>query len=235
MWSLIPAVFCLGYFIVILLYGGITTSFAWFWLMLCAAFVLSAHSTAGRVFLPLTCTGLLILSAFAVYIITGMHAEPGADAEYILVEGCQVKGTEPSRSLQRRLEKAVTAADENPHAVLILSGGRGPGEEITEAECMFRFLELQGIDPARMVKEERSTSTYENLVFSDELTGCAGASVWLVSSNFHMRRSLYLAEKAGYTHAAGMGASSDPVLQVHFIVREAAAMCYYMLRDYAAG
>lgn len=235
LWGLIPALLCLVYFAVILLYGGMTTSFAWFWLILGAAFILSGNHRVGKVVLPLTVMLLLVLVVSVTYIVSGMQAAPAGAADYILVEGCQVKGSVPSRSLRRRLDKALECADRYPEAKLILSGGKGPGEDITEADCMFAYLQGRGISEERMVKEDRSTSTYENLVLSDQLTGCREKRVVLVSSDFHLRRSLYLAGKVGYTHPFAAGASSDPVLEVHFIVREAAAMCYYRLRDMVVG
>ena len=50
-----------------------------------------------------------------------------------------------------------------------MSGGQGPDEDRTEASVMHDYLEQHGIDATRIIIEDQSTSTYENLVFSKEL------------------------------------------------------------------
>ena len=68
--------------------------------------------------------------------------------------------------LTRRMEAALVYLKNNPEAICIASGGQGPGEAISEAECMRRFLVAGGIEESRIYLEDRSTSTYENLHFS---------------------------------------------------------------------
>ena len=75
-----------------------------------------------------------------------------------------------------------------------------------------------------MILEENSTSTRENLAFSDALAGCGKMRTGIVTNDFHVARALTLAEKEGYTDPIGIPSPADPVLELHFIVREIVAL-----------
>ena len=230
---LILGILCLLYYTAIVLYSGITTSFAWFWAasgILLLIFSLILRRNAHRL-LPQERTasyviyGILIASiSFLVFwgwqIIGAMSQPPVPELDYAVVLGAQVKGRIPSRSLAKRLEAALDYAQKNPDTVLILSGGKGPGEEITEAKCMFHYLTLHGVEEDRLILEENSTTTLENLQFSDTMTGCSRGSCGIVSNNFHIFRALNTAKSLGYTDPHGICASSDGLLLPHLIVRE---------------
>ncbi|WP_249646204.1 YdcF family protein, partial [Lysinibacillus sp. D3C2_S12] len=91
-------------------------------------------------------------------------------ADYMIILGAKVKpGGVPSLSLKSRLEVAVQYLTIYPHVKVIVSGGQGPDEDRTEASVMKDYLEPNGIEASRIIIEDQSTSTYENLVFSKEL------------------------------------------------------------------
>ena len=106
----------------------------------------------------------------------------------------------------------------------------GFGEDITEAKCMENYLIAHGIKKERLVLEEKSTNTKENLKFSDALTGCSRKNTGILSNNFHVYRAVKLAAKLGYEHPHGIAAASDPIMQVHYVVRETAALVKEKLR-----
>ncbi|MGX8699484.1 MAG: YdcF family protein, partial [bacterium] len=110
----------------------------------------------------------LVLSTLAV-VVAGGQAENDAGAQYAIVLGAGVNGTVPSLSLATRLEAALRYAGENPETVLILSGGQGSGERITEARCMYDWLTARGIPAERLLLEERASNTRENVGFSREI------------------------------------------------------------------
>ncbi len=62
------------------------------------------------------------------------------------------------------------------------------------------------------------------LSISAGLTGCSQKNTGILSNNFHVYRAVKIAEKAGYEHPYGIAAPSDPIMQVHYVVREAAAL-----------
>lgn len=96
----------------------------------------------------------------------GMLQKPSRDLDTLIVLGAQVNGTKLSNSLKLRLERAKEYLDENPETIAVVSGGKGSGEEISEAEAMYEYLVSQGIDETRLIKEDRSTNTNENLKYS---------------------------------------------------------------------
>jgi len=81
-----------------------------------------------------------------------------------------------------------------PHVQVIVSGGQGSDEDQTEASVMLEYLLNNGIEASRIIAEDRSTSTYENLLFSKELLPKETKHVTIVSNDFHLKRAKYLAE-----------------------------------------
>ncbi len=179
---LISGILCLFYYTGIVLYAGITTSFAWSWLCGGAALIvlrIVLWYQKQHPHLWLRClTGaasVLIMVTFVVILVVGsrivgaMHTVPQESLDYVIVLGAQVRGTSPSLSLKKRLERAAEYAEENPGTIFILSGGQGPDEGISEAECMYQYLVAAGVPEDRLIKEDASTSTRENLTFSAEI------------------------------------------------------------------
>ena len=104
--------------------------------------------------------------------------KPRSDLDYIIVLGAHVNGTKLTLALLERVRRALLYLEENPGTKAVLSGGRGDGEQISEAEAMYRYLTEHGIAPERLIKEERSTNTKENLDFSLRLIGSTELQHW---------------------------------------------------------
>ncbi len=230
-------IICLVYYLIIVVYAGITTDFSWIW-VLAAAFLEGGAAVLhyGKnhpgffsvwlkyVVLVIIFAGTICFWVICSHIISGMKTKAGENLDYVVVLGAHVKGEKPSKALELRLKAALKYARENPDTVLILSGGQGFGEDITEAKCMENYLTAHGISKKRLVLEEKSTSTKENLKFSDEITGCSRKNTGILSNNFHVYRAVKLAQKLGYRSPCGIAAASDPIMQIHYVVREVAAI-----------
>ena len=223
---------CLLYYAVILARAGNSADFAWIWLA-AGIFFGSMGAVWQKKLFPgwlrwgldgAVLLGLVFFALVCARVVGGMFREGSPNLKYVLVLGAQVKGERPSLALEKRLEKAYEYARSNPETVLILSGGQGTGEDISEAACMKAWLSERGIKEERMILEDKSASTRENLIFSDQRTGCAGENVGIISNNFHIYRALRLAEAWGYEQAEGIAASSDPIMQPHYVVREVFAL-----------
>lgn len=121
--------------------------------------------------------------------------EPVADGtnDYAVILGAKVKQDSLSLSLRYRLDAALAYANENPHVTLILSGGQGSDEPMSEAEAMRQFLTDKGIEESRLLLEDASTSTYENLLFSKKLLPFDVDSITIISSDFHLARAQRIA------------------------------------------
>lgn len=122
----------------------------------------------------------------------------------VIVLGCKVNGERASLMLIERLEAAYDYLIENMDSVCILSGGQGTDEDITEAECMYRYLTNKGIDPERLYREERSTSTKENLIYSKDILDSyhLNKNIAIVTNEFHEYRAGNIAESLGLDHSA---------------------------------
>lgn len=239
----IAALFCLLYYLVIVIYAGITADFAWIWILAAGALsILCAGIHYGKNhpgFFPewlkyaiaaAVLAGVILFGILCFGVLRGMNWKGSKDLDYVVVLGAQVKGDVPSRALTKRLVKAYEYAEENPDTILILSGGQGAGENITEAKCMKDWLVSEGVSEDRMILEERSTDTKENLLFSNQMTSCAKKRTGILSNNFHVFRAVRLAEKLGYVMPEGIAAASDPVMQVHYVVREVFALLKEILK-----
>lgn len=148
----------------------------------------------------------------------------------VIVLGCQVRGTEPSLTLQRRVDAAADYLRAHPQARCVASGGQSDDEEISEAECIRAALIAAGIDPARIEPEDQSTSTEENLRFSAERIRAAGLStnVVIASDNFHQLRAALWARHCGLTPYAA-GCRTAWFLAPGYWAREIAGVAYTLL------
>ena len=161
-----------------------------------------------------------------------MCAEKPLDkTEAVIILGCQVRGEEPSLMLKNRLDAALEVLRENPEAVCIASGGKGSGENISEAECMRRYLVANGIEDERIFTEDKSTSTEENLAFSREILDNLGISdnIIIATSEFHQYRASIYAKKNGLR--TGSHSAKTPVWNLlNYWVREWAALAGAYIR-----
>lgn len=163
----------------------------------------------------------VLLFAFeSVLLVDAIRAQPPSDATLIIL-GCSVKGEEPSQMLRLRIEAAEKFMKENPESTAVLSGGQGPGEDITEALCMYRELTARGISSDRLYMEGESTSTRENVAFSKEIILREGLNtrVAVVSNNFHLYRASLSVKAAGLEFYSVSAFTPYPLLAT-YVMRE---------------
>lgn len=162
----------------------------------------------------------LIFMIAEIVICSAMIQTPREGLRFIIVLGAQVRGERVTNSLKRRLDKAAEYLYQNSGTRAILSGGQGKGEDITEAEAMYRYLKARGIDAGRLIREKESVSTWENLKKSQSFVVDLTQPVGIVTNNFHMYRALMMGRNQGYRNLDGIVASSNPVLLPNYLVRE---------------
>lgn len=141
---------------------------------------------------------------------------------YAVILGAKVNGEVPSLSLRYRLEAALAYANCYPQVKFVLSGGQGADEGISEAEAMYRYLSGRGIAEERLIVENRSTSTYENLQFSQELLPEV-EGVTIISSDFHLARARFLARQLGWGTDI-VAAKTPKIVETKVLVRERLAL-----------
>jgi len=145
----------------------------------------------------------------------------------VVVLGCRVYGERASLSMVERLDAAYDYLVEHPQSVCVLSGGKGDGENITEAECMYRYLVNKGIDAARLYKEEASTTTRENLLFSKQLIEEQGLHpvIAIATSEYHEYRAGMIANALDIEWAAVPGKTAIWLFPTYY-VRELYGILY---------
>ena len=164
----------------------------------------------------------LLIGIVLIRIISFSTDEPDRNLDYIIVLGAQVRENGPSKTLLYRLKAAEKYLKENTGTICIVSGGRGKNEIMSEAEAMKRYLISAGIDENRIIMEDESTDTDENIRFSKKYIR-DGASVGLVTNDFHLCRGIFLCEKHGLKNVSPVRADSEPFYRPNNYFREALA------------
>ena len=149
------------------------------------------------------------------------------DFDYVIIHGSGLlRGREVSKLLADRIDKAIEVYEKDPTPpILIPSGGKGRDEEISEAEAMEQYLIEHGIPKDHIIKEDRSTTTRENLAFSKKIIDERDADpyVALVTSNYHVYRALSLCNDIDL-ECTGIGAHVARYYWPSALLREFAAI-----------
>ena len=147
------------------------------------------------------------------------------DADYIIVLGSKVNGTKPSYSLQYRIDKATEYLKSHEKTIAIVSGGQGKGEDISEALAMKQGLIKQNIAEDRIIMEDKSTSTDENITFSKPLIPADMKKGMIVTNDFHMFRAKNSGQTR-FTIRRSSGKTPKPII-IPSNVREYLAITQY--------
>lgn len=208
----------------ILFFGSIITATAFF-KPFCKLLGKLWGRVPGKILIIFTAVFLLSGFTYAGILSFKMYrAQENApkDTELIVVLGCQVRGERPSRMLRRRLNTAYEAMQKHPNAVCVVSGGQGSGEKISEAEAMRRYLVDKGADESRIIMEDKSTSTFENIKFTFKITDKLGygRDITIVTDGFHQYRASLIAKQQGAKKITAYSAHTEPRYLLTFWVRE---------------
>jgi uncharacterized SAM-binding protein YcdF (DUF218 family) len=158
-----------------------------------------------------------LLVSYVIYAFLYGRMAVDDDADFVVVLGSGLKGgTRVTPLLANRLERGrevygaivarSLAAHETADPLLIVSGGKGSDEHLTEAEAMARYLTDRGFPPGRLIREDRSRTTEENLAFSKAIMDQArpGSRCVIVTSSFHAFRAAIIARRLGVNgHVTG--------------------------------
>ena len=160
----------------------------------------------------------------------GACSKTPAENATAVVLGCRVYGERASLMLRERLDAAYEYLQNNPDAMCVVSGGQGSGEDITEANCMSQYLIDKGIDPGRILLENKATSTQENICYSldliETITGVRPQRAGIVSSEYHLYRAGQIA-KSQSLEAVGIPATTRIIsLRINYFLREIAGVWY---------
>lgn len=176
--------------------------------------------------------GIFILAHYITFMIIVLFARKTATTQNtIIVLGCRVKGDKPSKALLHRCEAAYKYLLGNEKAIAVLSGGQGSDELIAESECMKSILTDKGIGDGRLYIENKSTSTYENLVYSMKIIDENNLSkdVAIVTSEYHILRSLMIAKELKI-NAKAIPSKTANTLRIPYFSREVFGIWWQILK-----
>lgn len=193
----------------------------------------------------LCASGMLVLLVVQILIFGRIPSTAESNLDYVIVLGAHVRANGPSKTLKLRLDKAAEYAAQNPDTILVLSGAQGGDEPVAEAEAMESYLLDLGVRAEQMILEDRSRSTLENIAYSrvlieenhrqrQEERAKSEPSpgkldnheprIGVITNNFHLFRARMIARKQGIANIRGIAAEADPVLFVHFCLRDGLAI-----------
>lgn len=181
--------------------------------------------TGGRIFLSAAggLVGIFLISALVIsgFMIRAMNDKPDNKQTTVIVLGCKINGSTPSRMLKCRLDTAYEYLSEHSDLNVIVSGGQGSDEVTSEADVMRKYLIYKGIAENRIFIEDKSTSTEENLRFSKEIIEKEGMceDITIVTDGFHQLRADIFAKCEGL-NSCNISAKTEGWLLPTYWIRE---------------
>lgn len=178
----------------------------------------------------------LILAGAAAFLILFFLVLSGArdvvrgEPAVMVIPGCQVREDGPSALLQDRLDRALEYLADHPDMTVVVCGGQGPDEPVTEAQAMYDYLTARGVAGENILLEDRSHNTWENIRYSQEVLRQAGLDtdqVLVVSNGFHLTRVRMLWARAWegeYTLSTLAAPSSHIPSRLKMYIREPIAL-----------
>ena len=178
---------------------------------------------ADLVYKMLSFIFIYLLFLMAMYCISAIlnliHIGRNKKLDYIIVLGAGIKGKQVTPLLAGRIDKGIELLKYNPNAKLILSGGMGPGEDIPEGVAMAAYAKDKGVSDERIIVEDKSKNTYENLLFSSKLIDKENHKLALVTTSYHVFRALVFAKKLNIP-CIGYGSKTKWYFTLNALIRE---------------
>ena len=178
--------------------------------------------------------GLVSFIGIESFIFQSLKSDDKTEVKYAVILGAGVKGEEPSATLKRRLDTSMVYLKKNSNTKIIASGGLGKEAAFTEAEVMKRYFIAHGIDEARILKEEKSTTSDENLRYTKELLsnlyGEDAPEILIITSDYHMFRVKHIAEKY-YSKVYGISSETPSAVMVNYAIREYLAVLKMLILE----
>ena len=175
---------------------------------------------------------ILIFTVCSVLMIKAAREGQNRSADAVIILGAAVHGDKVTWILSNRLDAAIDYAEEHPETVLVVSGGQGDGESVSEASAMRKYLIENGIDDSRILVEDQASDTMENFTYSMALIReqlGEDATVGFVTTAFHCYRAGRVAKKLGIDTFA-VPAKDVWYIGLNNFMRECVGICVYALR-----
>lgn len=191
-----------------------------------------------KTLLALVLAGCLFFGGLLAAVLTGAHDQVKGDPQIMVILGCQVKPWGPSILLQDRLDTALAYLEEHPSMTVVVSGGQGPDEPESEAQCMADYLTEHGVAGEQILLEDQSHNTDQNLRYTIGLLAEKGydttGDILVVSNGFHLTRVRMLWGRAAggaYNLSTLAAPSSHGPSRLKMYIREPLALVKSFVLD----
>lgn len=166
-----------------------------------------------------------LLFGTIILAIKSVRKKPKYNKDYIIILGCKIKkdGTLPPL-LKGRVDKALEFRNKQLNKtgkdlIFIPSGGKGHDEIISEAEAMKKYLLSQGIKKEKIMIENKSKNTYENINFSNKIINNKNSNICFSTTNYHVLRAGLIATEQGIK-MEGIGSNTKAYFWINAFIRE---------------
>ena len=188
------------------------------------------------VVLTLILIGMLAFFILLGIVLAGSHDQVSGQPSVMIVLGCQVRPDGPSILLQDRIDEAAAYLLDHPEVTVVASGGQGPDEPMSEARAIRDALVEQGVEEERILLEEASHNTVQNLRYSrvllEEEHFDTSGGVIVVSNGFHLARVRMLAARCGFEQVSTLAAPESHLpSRLSMYIREPLALVKSFLLD----
>ena len=228
----IIAIFCICYFFVITVFTGYFNIYNLIWIIIGIIFIIiyllkrkiyllfNMHRLLKISLLILVITFSLSFITIEILIISNAKTKQSENTIYLIVLGAGLNKDTPSLTLRKRIHTALNYSNNNQTAIIIASGGKGGNEIYSEAEVISKILQENGINNNRIIIEDKSRNTYENLKYSGNFVDNFDKKIVIVSSEFHLFRAKYIARKMGYKNIGTLASKTPSILLLNYYIRE---------------
>lgn len=177
--------------------------------------------------------GVAVVGITLGLVLNASRGDDQAACDYVVVLGAAVRPWGPTYPVQERVAAAYDYMNAHPEAIIIVSGGQGSDEPMSEAQCMYNMLVERGADPQRIWMEDKATSTWENMKFTMELirqkTGQTPTRLGVISNEYHLFRAKLFASRCGVEPVTIPAHTRWISLRVNNFLREVAGVWHFIL------
>lgn len=183
------------------------------------------YTLIRKVFISISSICFLWFIVVTIIMINGMTTPLPPKGTPVVILGCGLAGTHIDIMLQSRADTAIDyLKHKDTTAICVVSGGKGPDELISEAQAIKNYLLEKGIPEERIIVEDKSTNTFENIRNTKDIIEKKGHTKLLVATDgYHEFRASLLVKRQGLTFFA-LPSQTPPNLFLAYWIRESLAV-----------
>lgn len=173
------------------------------------------------------CIFLILFISIEIYLYKYGKTSDDEKCDFMIVLGAGLYGDRISSALKRRLDQSLVYAQQYPNMDIVVSGGQGHNETVSEAYAMKGYLVSKGLKESRILLEDKSTSTYTNFLYTKRLLNPNMKKVMITTCDFHMYRSCRIAKQIGFIPYRNP-AKSTKINCIKYYIRE----CFCVIKNW---